>query len=154
MKNKTAFLILVILALLCQSAFAAVTLTSSKKTYFGSGTAANGNQYVITMVCTLSNTGSVTTPWPIDGYVMGIETIPGATAPTSGYGITVTDANSLDIMGGALASRSSTLPEFEMPWVGASKTPAPIAVPGYLTANFTGNSVAGAIVTLKITVQR
>lgn len=121
------------------------------RTFFGSGQ----NNYVLSLVCTLNTTGTVVTSYPIDGYVMSVQTVPdGGTPPTSGYGLTLIDANGQDIMGGALASRSSTAAQTEYPLVGTSATPGPILVPGTLTLTFSSNSVANGITTVNIEVQR
>jgi len=47
----------------------------------------------------------------ITGWLMKVQTDPGATAPTTLYDITITDDNGEDVMAGALADRSATVTE-------------------------------------------
>lgn len=86
-----------------------------------------------------------------------IETIPGsgAAAPTNGYDITLINANGIDMAGGKLASRSSTLPEQIICRVNATDeiyiTPP---VTGVLTLVVTGNSVASATGVVVVNLER
>ena len=90
---------------------------------------------------------------PVDGILLGVRTIPDGVKPmTNNTSFTLTNSDSEDVMGGALASRSSTLKQFEPPWAGASSTPMPRAVLGYLTVNGTGNSVDGGKVKLVLEI--
>lgn len=82
----------------------------------------------------------------INGWIIRVETNPGATAPTTLYDITLTDQDGLDVMGGVLANRSATATEHVL-------APQPY-VRGAVTITPTGNSVNSAVVVLRITVLR
>lgn len=90
---------------------------------------------------THSSTGTFTcsTSRDITGWILLVETDPGATAPTS-YGITLVNTNDRDVMGGALAGRSTTLTEAVMPLQDGNYTP--VFVDGVLVVTVTsaGNS--------------
>ena len=60
-------------------------------------------------------------PSKINGYLVKVSTNPSATAPTDQYDITLLDSDSIDIAGGNLSNRSSTLSEDWVP-----STPIPI----------------------------
>lgn len=83
---------------------------------------------------------------PIDGWIIRVETNPGATAPTALYDLTLVDTDGLDVMGGVLANRSATLTEHVL-------SPQPY-VRGAVTITGTNNAVNSAVVDFKITVLR
>jgi len=88
---------------------------------------------------------------PIDGWIIRVETNPGATAPTALWGLTLLDQDGLDVMGGVIAAgattgRSATATQHVM-------APQPY-VRGAVTITPTGNSVNSAVVVLRITVLR
>ena len=56
-------------------------------------------------------TFTVITDHDINGWILKVQTDPGATAPTGDYDIDLDDANGEDIMGGALEDRSATVTE-------------------------------------------
>lgn len=88
----------------------------------------------------------------IDGYVFLVVTDPGATAPTGDYDITLTDSNSVDIMGGELGNRSATASEQAVPKIDAVYGSR--WVDGILTLNITNNSVNSALIVVKVFVYR
>ena len=78
----------------------------------------------------------------IDGYVYLVVTNPGSPAPSSNYSITLTDDQSIDIMGGELASRSATVTEQTVPRVDGVWCSR--RVNGILTLNISGTTVSSA----------
>jgi len=109
---------------------------------------AGGSINVLQMVWTTDSSGNFTatdTAYPIEGYLMLVETDPSATAPTADYDIVLNDANGIDVMGGALGDRSATATELTMPLLNGNYTMLP--VPGTLTMDVTnaGNSKSGTI---------
>jgi len=88
-------------------------------------------------------TGAVsgTTTHSYSGRIIGAITVPGATAPTDNYDITVTDSDSVDLSLGALQNRATATTQFI-----AEASMAGIAV-GQLTINITnaGNSKIGTV---------
>lgn len=81
----------------------------------------------------------------ITGWIILVETDPGATAPTTLYDITLVNANGRDVMGGALADRSATAAEAVLPSI--SSTSTPVFNDGALTITVTaaGNSKTAEI---------
>ena len=103
--------------------------------------------YTYTMTADASD-GSfpATATYPINGWIIRVETNPGSTAPTALYDITLTDQDGLDVMNDALANRSATATEHVL-------APQPY-VRGGVTITPTNNSVNSAVVVLRITVLR
>lgn len=81
----------------------------------------------------------------IDGWIIRVETNPGATTPTALWDLALVN-NELDVMKGVLANRSATATE-------AVEAPQPY-VRGAVAITPTGNSVNDAVIVLKITVLR
>lgn len=54
-------------------------------------------------------------PSKIEGYIVRVVTNPSATAPTDDYDITITDADGVDVMAGALANRDTANSEQVIP---------------------------------------
>jgi len=110
---------------------------------------AGGEINVLQMTWTTDSSGNFTatdTAYPIEGYLMLVETDPdGTAAPTAAYDITLKNTNGVDVMGGALSDRSATATEMTMPLLNGSYTMLP--VPGVLTMDVTsaGNSKSGVI---------
>jgi len=109
---------------------------------------AGGEINVLQMTWTTDSSGNFTatdTAYPIEGYLMLVETDPSATAPTAAYDIVLNNANGVDVMGGALGDRSATATEMTLPLLNGSYTMLP--VPGVLTMDVTnaGNSKSGVI---------
>lgn len=101
-------------------------------------------QYMLEMAVTAHTNGAVSntaTAIAIDGLVYLVETVPssGATAPTNLYDLTLLNADGLDIMGGNLANRSSTLVQRASPLNYQAQS-----VMGKLTLTTSGDSVDGA----------
>ena len=88
----------------------------------------------------------------IEGYVVLVVTNPGDTAPTTLYDITLTDADSIDIMGGELADRSATLTEQAVPKIDAVYGSRWVS--GILTLNITNQDVHSATGTVVVYIQR
>jgi len=73
----------------------------------------------------------------IDGWVFAVETVPDSeAAPTADWDATITDASGIDIMGGALADRSTSATEMARPELPDS-TPVERPTLGVLTVNVT-----------------
>jgi len=62
-----------------------------------------------------AGTFTAVTDEDITGWILIVETDPGATAPTTLYDIVLNNSNSRDVMGGALANRSATVTEAVLP---------------------------------------
>jgi len=88
----------------------------------------------------------------VDGYIILVITNPGSTAPTALYDITLTDGDSVDVMGGQLANRSATATEQAVPKIGTVYGGRWVS--GILTLNITNQSVHSATGTVKIFIQR
>ena len=85
---------------------------------------------------TFVQTGGDTLTQFFNGYYMyAVVAQPSTTtAPTNGYGVTITNSASLDILGGSMSSVSSSVAQYFTPTTGL--------VTGTLTIKVTGNSVA------------
>jgi len=109
---------------------------------------ASGNVWITTYTCTAdSSDGSfpaTDSDVAINGYVFLVVTNPGATAPTDDYDITLTDSDSVDVMGGTLANRDTANSEQAVPYIGSVYGSR--FVSGVLTATITNNSENSAIV--------
>lgn len=79
-----------------------------------------GDYFYVSYDWTAASNGSVTsTAGPsVYGYIVLVVTDPGATAPTDDYTITLTDPNSVDVMGGALADCDESNTEQWLPKIG------------------------------------
>ena len=108
-----------------------------------------GEINVLQISWTTDASGNLTatdTAYPLEGYLMLVETDPdGSAAPTDNYDIVLNDANGLDVMGGALSDRDTANTEATMPKLNGSYTMIP--VPGTLEMDVTnaGNSKSGVI---------
>lgn len=104
-----------------------------------------GTLHYIDMPWTADTDGSFSatpTDHRIDGLILGVETDPGATAPTDNYDIALNDANGIDVMGGALADRDTANTEFAAPLVNGVEWMVPVV--GVLQLAITNNSVNSA----------
>lgn len=149
MKRFFQALVLCTSVLFCVNLYAASVVTQS----VGNATGNNlsGDLRLITMSVTTASNGAMTateTSWPIDGILFMVKTIPGATAPDDEYDLTLTDGDSLDVMGGALADRDESNAEWAFPLVGTSNACVPVS--GKLTLNLSGNSVDSATFEVEI----
>ena len=148
MKKIISILAIMLLFLLPQFAMAAGTVT---QTY----TKVTNDVSCLTYTWTAAAGGSLTSTAStvaINGYVILVVTNPGDTAPTASYSITLTDADSCDVMGGTLASRSATATEHAVPKIG--DVYGGRWVSGILTLNLTGNSISSATGTVAVYIQR
>jgi hypothetical protein len=83
-------------------------------------------------------------------YIYTVETSPGVTGPTNQYDCTIKDTAGLDIAGGMLADRSSTVAEKIVPKVDTGNGLfGGVMVDSALTVACTGTSVASATWTMK-----
>lgn len=108
---------------------------------------------VLTFTCTAdasAHTFPVTaSDGDLDGYVFLVVTDPdGTTAPTDNYDITLTDANSVDVMGGELSNRDTANSEQAVPLIDAVFGSR--FVKGPLTITITNNSVDSAGIVVKV----
>ena len=98
-----------------------------------------GEINVLVMEWTTDSSGDLTatdTGYAIEGYLMLVETDPDGTAVPTSYAVTLTDANGVDVMGGALSGRSTTATEMSLPLLNGNYTMLPI--PGTLSMDVTG----------------
>jgi hypothetical protein len=110
----------------------------------GTGTFTNvvnavGNGSIRTYVFSWTSTAggaAASDPIPnINGFVVALETNPGATAPTDNYDITVTNEDGFDVLLGVGANRDLTDSEMVFPLSAA--LPVMVPVNGSLTFNVT-----------------
>lgn len=87
----------------------------------------------------------VTNTEPIDGWIIRVETNPGATAPTANYDIALVN-NEMDVMASSIINRSAANAEQAL-------SPQPF-VRGPVAITITNNAVNSAVVVMKITVLR
>jgi hypothetical protein len=76
-------------------------------------------------------------------FLYKVNTVPGATNPTASWGVTVTNSDSLDLLGGAGAGRSASAAQAVIPLFFHP-------VSGSMTLNISSNSVASANITLYV----
>jgi len=81
-------------------------------------------------------------------YLYTVETIPGGTAPTNGYGITIRNSHGIDLMDGNVANRSASAAQLVNAGAGAFGYPL---VAGDLTFAISGNSVQNSTGTVILT---
>jgi hypothetical protein len=81
-------------------------------------------------------------------FLVQVETIPGGTAPTALYDIAINDTDGADLLGGAGADRSATLPEIAYPSV-ISKV-----IANRFSVVLTSNTQAGATGTIRLYFSR
>jgi len=132
--------VLILLALLLIPASSALSASSCTQEHFK-----HANLDVIEMSWTAHTDGtfaSVATTWPINGSILVVDTDPGATAPTDNYDITLTDSYGIDVMGGALANRSTSASQRSDAVLNSAYGPAPVI--GRVTLNISNNAVNGA----------
>lgn len=110
---------------------------------------ANSSMHVQTWTWQSKTDGSLTAcagPAAVNGWVILTTTKPGTTNPTALYDLTLTDSDSIDVMGGTLADRSATLAE--------QVTSVVRYVRGKLTLNLSNNSVNTAQGTVTVYIYR
>lgn len=115
----------------------------------------NSQPFVTTIVCT-ADAGAATFPATtipallstssqLQGYyITRVEIVPGATQPTAGYKVTITDSNGVDELGGNATNLSASVAQIFA--TGAAATP----INGSETLNITGNAVNSANVTVLV----
>lgn len=88
----------------------------------------------------------------IEGFLLAIETNPGATAPTDNYDIVIDDADGVDVLAGAGANRdTSTSEKATIVMDDLLGDVHPVVSKGdTLTLKLTNNSVNSAIVVIKL----
>jgi len=149
MKKLFLFVLLIICLAIANLALAAGTVTTTISR------ATNDTVKIVFAWTADASDGSVpatATTQTIDGYVVLVITNPGGTAPTDNYDITLTDADSVDIMGGTLADRDTSNSEHAVPKIGAVYGGRWVS--GTITLNITNNSVNSATGTVTIYVQK
>lgn len=97
----------------------------------------------------LATVPATTSVEPIDGYVFLVTTNPdGTTAPDDNYGITLTDSDGVDIMGGELLARDTANSEQAVPKIDSIYGPR--FVSGVLILTITSNTVVSAAGTVNV----
>lgn len=147
MKRLIIFMMVVLFLLMSSSTWAAGTITQTKSKV-------SSNVTLWTFTCTADSADgsfpATASSSDIEGYVILVVTNPGATAPTDNYDITLTDEDSVDVMGGELANRDTSNSEQAIPLVGNAYSPR--WVQETLTLNISNNSVNSAIIVVKVYV--
>lgn len=122
---------------------AASSITYTQEDFGGKYT-----KIVITCVGDSTNGSFVSTAVACNpGYIVRVVTNPGGTAPTDQYDITLTDADGVDVMGGALANRHTTTSEQ------AYASVAPIVAGGF-TVNISNTTVNSAQIVINVYMVR
>lgn len=94
-----------------------------------------------------SATGTTITNQIAGKYVVAVVTDPdGTSAPTDNYDVVITDANSVDIMGGTLANRDTANSEQATPYIGASYGSRPLGGAITLTVTSAGSGNSGSVI--------
>lgn len=92
-----------------------------------------------------------TTPPLVSGEILKAVFIPGSPAPTDNYDVTITDTDSMDVLAGQGADRSTNTKQSVAPGVplkdGTTTSVGPMVVNSTLTLNVTnaGDSKAGTV---------
>jgi len=150
MKRILSILVIALLFLLPPWAMAAGTVT---QTYVQKTNNVSCLTYSWTADASAHTVPATASTVAIDGYVILVVTNPDDdTAPTDQYDITLTDADSCDVMGGTLADRSDTNTEQAVPKIG--NVYGGRWVSGILTLNISNNSVNSAAGTVAVYIQR
>lgn len=148
------FLLTLAIILIAAQAWAVGSISDTTVTPDGSF---GGDSYYIYKLTCTGDAGDGTIPatattLAIRGFIMFVETNPGSTAPTDNYDLTLVNSNGVDVMGGALADRDTSVSEQASPIVGAGLQDRYINET--LTVTPTGNSVGSATFTVWIYVRR
>jgi len=85
----------------------------------------------------------------VNGWLFMVITDPGSTPPQDNYDITITDAYSIDVMGGSMANRDTANAEMSIPIL-ASGIYGTRFVNTALTLNISGNNVGSATGVVKL----
>ena len=85
----------------------------------------------------------------IEGFLLGIETNPGTTAPTAAYDIALTDSSGLDILSGAGDNKSASATEYASVAIGTYHHP-PLSKNETYTLAITNQSVNSADIVIKL----
>jgi len=138
---KKFIIVIFMMLLMATSGYCAESVTQSLQV--------GGEINVLVMNWTTDGSGDLTatdTGYPIEGYLMLVETDPSGTAiPSAAYTVTLTDANGVDVMGGALADRSTTTTEMTMPKLNGNYTIIPVVSTLEMDVTSAGNSKSGVI---------
>ncbi len=118
MKRLRGILLGVVLMVLLATPLWALAPSAGTVTSFSDKQiAANGMRLWQVSYVTHSSAGTFTssTDMDITGWIVHVETDPGATAPDDNYNITLKNTNGRDIMGGSLATRDTANTEAVLP---------------------------------------
>lgn len=142
---KKALIIATMLLLIAQAASAAIVCTITRSTPVA------GGPMELKIAVVASNTGTCSLAaadvTAIKGKIlMYVKTVPGATAPTTLYDLTITDADGHDITGTAINDRSATVAQAALSKDSAGVPYFPVMTSTAYTLNVTNNSQAGAII--------
>ena len=121
--------------------------SSITQTFYKLGTM----QKVVIDIVADSGDGSVTatalTTGKLDGYLIAIETNPGATAPTDNYDITLPDSDGIDVLQGLGANRDTANSEYATILIAGTNSDfhPPLCQDEAYTLTVANNSVNSAI---------
>ena len=140
-----ALVLVLVLGLFSTKVYAAGTVSQTDKKVYG-------NVRVLTFTCTADSSAHTfpvaASEIDIDGFVFLVVTNPGTTAPTDDYDITLTDADSVDIMGGELEDRDEANSEQAVPLIDGVFGSR--FVKGPLTITISNNSVNSAVTVVTV----
>ncbi len=120
------------------------TVTSWSDKPIGSGTI---RLFQVSYVSSSAGGGLFTcsTSKELTGWILEVETDPGATTPDDNYDITLLNANGRDVMGGALANRDQSTTEVTKPTVNGSSREAIVDGLLVITVTAMGNAKTAEI---------
>ena len=149
-RNFIAVLLSALMVGLLFSAASADTLTKVDITAYPGFTV---NEYILTMDSGGADTTAL--PYKINGEVLCIDTVPGASAkaPTANYDLQLRNDLGVDVMGGSLANRHTSNAERAWPMVGAAEVYVGVPTRGTLSVYRENNQVQDAEVTIRIYVK-
>lgn len=86
----------------------------------------------------------------ISGYLLALETDPGATAPTDNYDVTLEDANGHDVLEGVGADRDTANTEKVRVVYSGTAVHPPVSIGDTLTLKVANQSVSSANIVVKL----
>lgn len=105
--------VIIVCLMLAANAWAVGTVTETYSSMANTGV----KRCTLSWTSDASGDATFTTSRDITGWIILVETDPGATAPTDDYDVVLNNANGADVMGGALADRDTSNTERAMPLV-------------------------------------
>lgn len=109
--------------------------------------------YEYTFVMDSGGASTEALTYPLIGNLALFETSVGATAPSANYDLTFVNSHNIDVMGGALANRSASAAEAEMPLSGTTPVRMPVDGAHSIVCAAGSNLVTDATIKIRIWVE-